>query len=42
MLPMFIEYVDKIWLPERAEIYFSDKDPKALEYLPKLLPPTKK
>jgi prophage antirepressor-like protein len=39
MLPMFIDYVDRVWLPEKAENYFTGKDPKALQYLPKLLPP---
>lgn len=42
MLPLFIDYIDHIWLPERATAYFHDKDSKALEYLPKLLPPPSK
>ncbi|WP_269543227.1 BRO-N domain-containing protein [Cerasicoccus fimbriatus] len=42
MLPLFIEYVDQVWLREKAQVYFSGKDSKALEYLPKLLPPPKK
>ena len=37
MLPMFIEYVEGVWIPERAESYFKKKDPKALEYLPELI-----
>lgn len=36
-LPLFIEYINKVWIPENAEKYFKDKDPLALEYLPKLL-----
>ena len=39
ILPLFIEYVEDIWLRERAPIYLKDRDPRALEYLPKLLPP---
>ena len=27
------------WLPFKAEKYFQERDPKALQYLPKLLPP---
>lgn len=43
ILPIFIDYVDRVWLFERAEGYLGDRDPKALEYLPKLLhAPTKK
>lgn len=37
VLPAFIHYVDNYWIPERAEKYFKNRDPKALEYLPKLL-----
>lgn len=40
-LPAFIEYVDEVWIPERAEQYFKKRDPKALPYLPKLLPKPK-
>ncbi len=38
MLPLFIEYVDTVWIPENAEAYFSKRDPAALPYLPRLLP----
>ncbi len=38
MLPLFIEFVDSVWLPERAKNYFRSRDPDALEYLPRLLP----
>jgi len=37
LLPLFIEYVDDDWMPNRAQKYFKDRDPVALEYLPKLL-----
>lgn len=36
-LPMFIDFVDNYWIPNCAEKYFKTKDPKALNYLPKLL-----
>lgn len=38
MLPLFIEYVDTIWIPHHSEGYFKQRDPAALPYLPKLLP----
>ncbi|WP_299215416.1 Bro-N domain-containing protein [uncultured Aquimarina sp.] len=37
LLPIFIAYIDKYWLPEYASAYFEKRDKKALEYLPKLL-----
>lgn len=40
MLALFIEYVDRIWLPERGPAYFQGRDAKALDYLPRLLPPS--
>ncbi len=36
-LPMFIRYINERWLFDDADRYFRDKDPLALEYLPKLL-----
>ena len=33
----FIEFLNNIWIPKCAQNYFKDRDPKALEYLPKLL-----
>ena len=36
-LPMFIRYINERWMPENAEKYFKDKDPLALDYLPKIL-----
>lgn len=41
-LPMFIRYINERWLFTDAERYFRDKDPLALEYLPKLLELKKK
>ena len=38
LLPLFIEFVDDIWIPEHSERYFNTRDPGALPYLPKLLP----
>lgn len=38
MLPLYIEFVDKVWIPEYAEPYFRKRDPAALPHLPKLLP----
>lgn len=41
-LPMFIRYVNERWLYEKAEKYFKERDPLALDYLPKLLESKKK
>jgi len=38
ILPLFIEYLENHWIPDRAYSYFRHRDPKALEYIPKLLP----
>lgn len=38
MLPLYIEFVDTIWIPEHSERYLATRDPAALPYLPKLLP----
>lgn len=38
LLPLFIEFVDTVWIPEHAERYMSQRDPAALPYLPRLLP----
>lgn len=40
LLPLFIEFVDDIWIPEHSEKYFNTRDPAALPYLPKLIPPS--
>lgn len=37
MLPIFIKYVDDVWIPQNAEKHFKERDIKALDYLPKLL-----
>jgi prophage antirepressor-like protein len=34
----FIQFVDEVWVPNNAERYFRERDLKALDYLPKLLP----
>ncbi|PJG56622.1 hypothetical protein CVM73_03475 [Bradyrhizobium forestalis] len=39
MLPLYIEFVDKVWIPKHSEEYFRTRDPAALPHLPKLLPP---
>lgn len=42
VLPLYIEFVDTVWIPEHAEAYFRTRDPAVLPYLPLLLPsPTK-
>lgn len=38
MLPLFLEYVDEVWIPEHAPEYFNSRDPAALPFLPRLLP----
>lgn len=44
MLPLYIEFIDTVWIPEHSERYLRTRDIAALPYLPKLLPsrtPTK-
>lgn len=36
-LPDFIRFIHEIWIPKYAENYFKKRDPKALDYLQKLL-----
>ncbi|MBN9400557.1 MAG: hypothetical protein J0I17_10315 ['Candidatus Kapabacteria' thiocyanatum] len=36
-LPIFIRYIHEKWIPENAHEYFKQRDPLALDYLPKLL-----
>jgi prophage antirepressor-like protein len=36
-LPMFIRYINEEWVPKYATKYFKERDPLALEYLPKIL-----
>lgn len=38
LLADFRKFINQVWIPEKASNYFKDRDPKALEYLPKLLP----
>lgn len=38
LLPLFIEFVDTVWIPEHSERYFNTRDPAALPHLPRLLP----
>jgi prophage antirepressor-like protein len=42
MLPLFREYVETVWWPECFEDYIKPRDPIALTYLQRLLPPKKK
>lgn len=43
MLPLFREYLDRVWIPNDAERYFNTRDPAALPHIGHLLPaPTKK
>lgn len=37
LLPIFIEFVDVDWIPNKAAEYFKPRDPVALTYLPKLI-----
>ena len=37
LLPVFIQFVDTDWIPNRANDYFSQRDPVALDYLPRLI-----
>ena len=37
--PLFVEFIDTVWIPQHSEKYFSSRDPAALPYLPKLLAP---
>lgn len=37
ILPIFIKFVDEVWIPNKAKDYFKSRDPAALEYLPKLI-----
>jgi prophage antirepressor-like protein len=38
LLPLYLDFIDSVWIPECAEDYFRTRDPRALVYLPKLLP----
>tara|TARA_R110002020_G_scaffold475301_1_gene709508 strand:- start:3305 stop:4072 length:768 start_codon:yes stop_codon:yes gene_type:complete len=36
-LPTFRRFIYEIWIPDNAQKYFKERDPRALDYLPKLL-----
>lgn len=36
-LPLFRKFVFERWIPERAEIYFKERDPLAIDFLQKML-----
>jgi prophage antirepressor-like protein len=38
MWPIFIRFVDEVWIPEHSERYFKRRDPAVLPYLTMLLP----
>lgn len=38
MLPLFIEFVEGVWLPKYAQAYISPRDPAALPFLDKIIP----
>jgi hypothetical protein len=42
MLPLFREYLDDVWIPERAPEYLKTRDPASLPYLQKLMLPSNK
>ena len=42
VLPVFIEFVETVWLQKHAYGYLESRDVVALQYLPKLLPPISK
>jgi hypothetical protein len=42
LLPPFRKHFREVWLPEKAPSYFASRDPRALQYLPRLLPAPKK
>jgi hypothetical protein len=42
VLADFRKHFHEVWLPLKASNYFGERDPKALSYLPKILPPVPK
>ena len=38
LLPLYLEYVDTVWIPKHAQDYFNSRDPAALPYIAHLLP----
>jgi len=41
MWPLYMRFVDTVWIPEHSERYFNTRDPASLPYLPRLLPRTR-
>lgn len=39
--PEFVDFVENVWMRKQAPKYLKERDPKALEYLPKLIPDLK-
>ncbi|MDB5014237.1 MAG: hypothetical protein JWQ25_2439 [Daejeonella sp.] len=37
LLPIFIQFIDEVWMPQCATKYLGERDKLALDYLPKLL-----
>lgn len=37
LLPLFIEFIDTVWIPQHSIRYFNTRDPAALPYLPLLI-----
>lgn len=42
MLPLYLEFVDDVWIPKHATRYFNTRDPAALPYIAHLLPAPQK
>lgn len=42
VLPVFIQFIEEEWLPNRSFAYFKSRDMKALDYLPLALPEPKR
>lgn len=40
ILPIFIEFIEDVWIPKHSPGYFNRRDPAALPYLPQLLAPS--
>ncbi|MFN4097407.1 MAG: Bro-N domain-containing protein, partial [Sphingomonas sp.] len=38
MLPLYLRYVDTVWIPQNAASYFNSRDPAALPHIGHLLP----
>ncbi len=42
LLPLYLEFVDTVWIPTCAQGYFNSRDPAALPYIAHLLPAPRK